>query len=727
MEASHSGVSVPKGMGYETAKAIANTCPDALFCSFMVTDEGKKIPFNKNGQGVAADTPKHLLYTAEELLNGAQIRPSHYWGVVMQHPTTDVFGKDYLTVLDVDMKRSDSPPDIRIGRLAKWCNENNHLTERSHSKKGRHVIFLAKPDTTLPKKVKLENRQEIEIFGHDSSAGKSVMLTDDMLTRDQLNPNTVNVRQVLEEIGVDLSEPTEQTKQAPIEFRPINTLSDDMAKTEDALSYIDPDLDYNDWIAIGQALHDAYGNAGLSIWHAWSQSGTKYQGDKDIETHWKSFHQGKGVGLGSLFHMAKEAGWAPPSKASIERKTAIQDFQQFISTKVDPETGEIHEDALEDIAEDLFWKPVELTLEKPKAIQYLIDGFIAHSFAVLAGQPGVGKTTAVVPTTLAAAGFKVGDLTSKHKRHIIYVSEDPEQVERILYAMVHYYGLDKDELLSRFTLIPAKRVTAIELAQLSKNVALHTKDGITPWLIIDTASANMSLKDENDNAGVSEFVSAIKETIYIQQKTSILIVTHTAKALGRSDEDASARGASAWEGDTTLTATLFMDEGQRFLKLRKKRYEPMFSEVMLETHQQTTMVIDEDGDPQDMKFTWSIPLMSDSEERKADKEDRREEEYEQRVQNLTDMAHTSFLQYASGFNHPVIKVGRGGSKNPPEGCTDISLQAWIEGGNVPGLGKNQLRKEVQKRVLRMLGADGTNGYFFIKVPKYPQSTLKVPE
>ena len=715
MEPDHSGVSVPKGMGYETAKAIANICPDALFCSFMVTEENKKIPYNKVGKGVAADTPKHMLYTAEELLNGAQIRPNHYWGVVMQHPTTDAFGSAYLTVLDVDMKRSDSPPDIRIGRLAKWSNEHSHLTERSHSKKGRHVIFLAKPDTTLPKKVKLENMQEIEIFGHDSSAGKSVMLTDDMLTRDQINPFTVDVREVLNEIGVDLSEQTEQTKQAPIEFKPTNSLSDDMAKTEDALSYIDPDLDYNEWIAIGQALHDAYGNAGLSIWHAWSQSGSKYQGDKDIDTHWRSFHQGKGVGLGSLFHMAKEAGWAPQSKAAIERKTALQDFQQFISTKVDQETGEISEPE----QDKPFWSDVELNLDKLEAVDYLLNGFLAESFAVISGQPGAGKTTAMVPLALAAAGFQVGCMKTDQPRHIIYVSEDAAQVRRILYAMVKYEGLDASIVKERFHLIEAKRVTAVDLVKLSHNVIAATMNGIRPWLVLDTASATMELDNENSNSEVSAFVSAIKETIYQRLNTSVTVITHQAKALGMSSEDGTARGGSAWEGDTTLTANLFIDGDDRYLKLRKTRYEPEIREIRLVTKMENTAVLDKRGNMQSIRLLWTVPEMSSEQDRKQDREERKAEQYESQIQQLTDAAHTEFLKYAAGFHKPVLKVGRGGAHEQPENSSVLSLTQWIKDWGAPGSGKTTVQREIQKRVLRMLGADGADGYIFINVPNVP--------
>lgn len=700
MEASHSGVSVPKGMGYETAKAIANICPDALFCSFMVTDEGKKIPYNKVGQGVAADTPKHMLYTADELLNGAKIRPNHYWGVVMQHPTSDAFGSAYLTVLDVDMKRSDSPPDIRIGRLAKWSNEHNHLTERSHSKKGRHVIFLANPDTTLPKKVKLENRQEIEIFGHDSSAGKSVMLTDDMLTRDQLNPNTVNVRQVLEEIGVDLSEPAEQTKQAPIEFRPINTLSDDMAKTEDALSYIDPDLDYNDWISIGQALHDAYGNAGLSIWQAWSQSGTKYQGDKDIETHWKSFHQGKGVGLGSLFHMAKEAGWAPPTKQS-ERRAAVDDFREFIKQ---PE-------AVMQPPEEVSggWNEVSLTFSSIKPTRYLIDGFLAHGLWLISGQPGVGKTTVICSLILGIIGHDTG-LHTKHTRKVIIVSEDIDQIHRTMYAYIKFCGVPEDLVKNNLVLIEAKRSTLPELLDLHKNIDRHTVNGVRPFLILDTANATLDLESENDNSEVGAFMNGLKQTIYTQMDTPLAIISHTNKQISKLDSDAMARGASAFTGDATGTAVVFQDEdGTRYIRLVKTRYEPKFREIGFTTETHSVMLIDSDGEPVETILRTMAPFTSDEHQRLQNQKDRQEEEQAQRQKNALDECHTAFLQYAHAHPNPHIKVGKTNTQ-PPADATILSVHEWIKDCGIRGTGNTNARREITRQLVQMLGGSTMAGY-----------------
>ncbi len=49
------------------------------------------------------------------------------------------------------------------------------MAERSHSKKGRHVLFLAKPSNDILPKYKLQDHQEIEVFGQPTSPKKSLM------------------------------------------------------------------------------------------------------------------------------------------------------------------------------------------------------------------------------------------------------------------------------------------------------------------------------------------------------------------------------------------------------------------------------------------------------------------------------------------------------------------------------------------------------------------------
>jgi Virulence-associated protein E/Primase C terminal 2 (PriCT-2) len=53
----------------------------------------------------------------------------------------------------------------------------------------------------------------------------------------------------------------------------------------------DPDAGYDEWIAVGMALHHETGGnqTGLMLWNEWSAAGKKYQGLGDLEQHWRSF------------------------------------------------------------------------------------------------------------------------------------------------------------------------------------------------------------------------------------------------------------------------------------------------------------------------------------------------------------------------------------------------------------------------------------------------------
>jgi len=89
----------------------------------------------------------------------------------------------------------------------------------------------------------------------------------------------------------------------------------------DALNFIPPDCDYDDWLTIGMSL-STLGDSWLHAWDAWSGQGDKYRAG-ECGAKWKSF-RGSGVGLGSFFHVAKSHGWKFPIKA----QQAIDDCQQ---------------------------------------------------------------------------------------------------------------------------------------------------------------------------------------------------------------------------------------------------------------------------------------------------------------------------------------------------------------------------------------------------------------
>ncbi len=82
--------------------------------------------------------------------------------------------------------------------------------------------------------------------------------------------------------------------------------SDDIT---DALTYIDPDSSYDDWIAIGMALHS--GGYPMAMFNNWSAKGIKYKGQKDIDFHWRSFRPSAGITMGTLIALALTQGWKP--------------------------------------------------------------------------------------------------------------------------------------------------------------------------------------------------------------------------------------------------------------------------------------------------------------------------------------------------------------------------------------------------------------------------------
>jgi hypothetical protein len=67
--------------------------------------------------------------------------------------------------------------------------------------------------------------------------------------------------------------------------------------------------DYDNWLAVGMALHSVSDSL-LPEWENWSSQSPKYK-PGDCEKKWKSFKR-QGVAIGSLAHMAKQDGWRSP-------------------------------------------------------------------------------------------------------------------------------------------------------------------------------------------------------------------------------------------------------------------------------------------------------------------------------------------------------------------------------------------------------------------------------
>lgn len=127
----------------------------------------------------------------------------------------------------------------------------------------------------------------------------------------------------------------------------------------DALRYIDPSCVRVDWVPIGLALRNHFGDdrAGFELYDRWSSGGLlepqampgNYEADT-IEHQWASFKPEGGVTLGTLFYRAMSAGWSPPT--SFDAAAVFADMEGFgalvdriLSSGGDPkETGTLSDE-----------------------------------------------------------------------------------------------------------------------------------------------------------------------------------------------------------------------------------------------------------------------------------------------------------------------------------------------------------------------------------------------
>ena len=78
------------------------------------------------------------------------------------------------------------------------------------------------------------------------------------------------------------------------------------------LDAINPDnLDYDDWLKLGMSVKSQLpGDEGLAIWDEWSKRGKRYK-KGECRTRWNGFSDLGTVRGGTLFYLAKKAGWTP--------------------------------------------------------------------------------------------------------------------------------------------------------------------------------------------------------------------------------------------------------------------------------------------------------------------------------------------------------------------------------------------------------------------------------
>lgn len=236
---------------------------------------------------------------------------------------------------------------------------------------------------------------------------------------------------------------------------------------------------------------------------------------------------------------------------------------------------------------------------KMQPVEFIVDGFLSTGVTLIAGSPGVGKTTALVSMACVVAGLmhaaESDGITATLNRRIYYVTEDAPQVARILFGMKKrgmICGTDA-EIRDWFRIVNAERRPPKEVAMMIEAMrnegTVESSEELRrykcePLAVLDTSNATLDLDNENDNAQAGRAIAAIKEVL---GNGSLWIVGHTSKGLKRAElKDLSFRGAGAFEGDCHAVSYIFQDgdgaKSVRYWALGKHRYEAEYGEVRID-------------------------------------------------------------------------------------------------------------------------------------------------
>lgn len=205
-----------------------------------------------------------------------------------------------------------------------------------------------------------------------------------------------------------------------------------------------------------------------------------------------------------------------------------------------------------------------------RAPEFVLDDVMAAGQVVLTGDRGAGKSTLGASFAMLAAHLCARDhpLRPTLRRNVIYIAEDPAQVQWIIRAKLRregearggFYAADVRERIKfvRAVALHADTLDGIAAQLDPLRVTNHAQSGATfdamPLVILDTRSACVAVADENDNAEASAALQYLRRFVPVPT----MLISHPPKG-----NKGTTRGAGAWEADAHQVIYLSLDPETR--------------------------------------------------------------------------------------------------------------------------------------------------------------------
>lgn len=184
--------------------------------------------------------------------------------------------------------------------------------------KGEHHYFRKAPDTYAITRgySSKDCPQKIDIrTGRTELDGRSMIVLPPSKGKelDQLEAGCVDELSEVDQAFIDaVFQHNGEDPPRPIEPNKRSTMRETVggSKAAKILSYISPNLGYNDWLTVLMGLHHEFRGSeeGSLLIDDWSSGGDSYPGSEEIEYKWNTFALDRGITFASVAKMAADAG-----------------------------------------------------------------------------------------------------------------------------------------------------------------------------------------------------------------------------------------------------------------------------------------------------------------------------------------------------------------------------------------------------------------------------------
>lgn len=441
-----------------------------------------------------------------------------YWTKHPDHELGFIIGDDVI-VLDADSLQSLAAQ----AEIEKACDVTPNLTVKTT--KGQHHYFklakgtFAKTDSHStqehPERIDIKARRSMVIL--PPSTGKEVLICEAENAEDLTVVGQDFVDAVFRHNGREVPRPFVKSSSQRVLKK---ASSQTVARLIFLLGHIDPDIGYEDWVHALMAIFYETGGSeeGFEIADSWSDEGNKYEGERNIRTHWSSFKPDleNPVTIATLFRMAKDNGvsWEAVIDATEEQFVACGETEVIYPEQ----TATQQPVAMANPLDKYSLRGMSAALEKLTVEQIPILGQIAlkGQSTVIYAAPNTGKT--LLTLSLIIEGITQGRIDASKLYYLNMDDTGKGLLDKVHLAEEYYFHMlsegHRDFRIGEFLGI---------VTELVENN--QCRDVI---IVLDTLKKFVDLMDKTRSSSFSKVIRR-----FVVKGGTLIALAHTNKNPGR--------------------------------------------------------------------------------------------------------------------------------------------------------------------------------------------------